>query len=76
MAHTFTTAEYDKLVAASQAMTLTSATELPFDSTIIERTAVVAVSSGFSVSTGAFLEACKLNPISTLLNFIAYIGAP
>jgi hypothetical protein len=76
MAITFSASDYAALVSASQLMTLGSATELPFDATVIERVAKVAVSSGFASSTGAFLEAAKLNPISTLLNFAAYLGKP
>jgi len=76
MAHTFSASEYSKLVAASQFMTLGSATELPFDDAVINRVGVVAVSSGFAASAGAWKEACQLNPISTLLNFAAYIGHP
>ena len=74
MAHTFTTTEKNRLAAVITY--LHGAPELPFDSTVIERVAAVAVSSGFVSSNGEFEERAKNSPITTLLEFAAYLGAP
>jgi hypothetical protein len=82
MGKTFTTAQEAVIQQAINLMLLTSATELPFDERIIETVAPVAAAVGFippghtQATTGAFLEAAKLNPISTLLSFVAFVGHP
>lgn len=51
-----------------------SAVENVEDASISEIVAKVAVSTGFSVSDGAFLQAVRDRPVSTLLGLALNIG--
>ena len=74
MAHTFSQTESNGL--AEVLTYLNGAPEIPFDSTVIERVANIAVSAGFVTSNLEFAERAKDKPITTLLEFAAYLGAP
>lgn len=63
-----------QLARAYQETVNETAVELPPDATQIQEVAVVAVSSGFAVSTGQFFRAMQLKPISTLILFVAFTG--
>jgi len=56
-------------------MTKETAVELPLHESVIQELAAVAASTGY-LTQGAFYEAIKLNPVSTLVSFIAFVGAP
>jgi hypothetical protein len=68
------TSQTQALQAASAFLRLSSAYETPADEAFIARLAQVASSTGFS-TTGAFQDAMKLRPFSTLVLFIAYVGS-
>lgn len=70
----FTAAQLSQLAAVANYMLAGTAVELPFDSGVIERLALIASSSGFCVNTGRFLEACEKRPISTMILFVAFAG--
>jgi hypothetical protein len=70
----FTLAQSQVLSLAIQLITAHPAHEFPPDSTVLEQVARVAFASGFTVSTGAFLEKVKDSPISTLLAFVKFLG--
>lgn len=74
MAHTFSTDEATSLTEVLEY--LRGAPEIPFDSTVIERVANLAVSVGFVSSNLEFAERAKDKPITTLLEFAAFLGAP
>jgi hypothetical protein len=71
----FNATQQHQIASAYILLTRGTAYETPFAEDVIERVAPVAVSSGFMASTGAFYEAAKLNPISTLLKWINYLGS-
>lgn len=74
MATFLSTSNVQTLQKAANLMLAEQARETPFDATVSQVVANAAVSSGFSASTGQFLEAIKLKPYSTLLLFLAYVG--
>lgn len=76
MAYTFSTANYNALTHASQALTVSTAPQLPFDASIIEQLEGPAVAAGLFATKGAFQEAAKDKPISTLIDFIRLVGKP
>lgn len=65
-----TTSDQAALQAAIKFLTGGSAYELPFSEDFALRLARISASSGF-LSQGAFLEAVKNNPLSTLLRWLA-----
>jgi hypothetical protein len=75
MALTLSTAQHNQLVFAAGLMTKETAVELPLHESVIQELAAVAASTGY-LTQGAFYEAIKLNPVSTLVSFIAFVGAP
>jgi hypothetical protein len=74
MAVQLTALEQATLTKAINLMLQGQAYETPFDERVAETVARVAVSSGFLETDGAFLESIRNNPISTLLEFVLYIG--
>lgn len=50
-----------------------SAVELPFDASVIDELSRVSDSSGF-ISALPFHDACKNNPITTLIKWMIFIG--
>jgi hypothetical protein len=62
------------LANAANLMIVETALELPFDAKVAETLAPVAVSSGFAASTGQFLRAVQLKPVSTMILFVAFVG--
>lgn len=82
MAITLSAAQFAAVNQAVNLMLKAHATELPFDATVIQVVAPVAAAIGFvppgelSATSGAFFEAAKNNPISTLLSLVAFIGHP
>lgn len=75
MAISLTDAEKANIQHAIDLMLKGSAEELPMDSTCSENVAKAAVSCGFKASTGAYLNAIRDNPVTTLLQFILFVGA-
>lgn len=59
---------------AANLMLVETALELPFDAKVAEVLAPVAVSSGFAQTTGQFLRAIQLKPVSTMILFVAFVG--
>jgi hypothetical protein len=76
MAYTFSQANYDALTAASGLLTKSTAPQLPFDELTIQQLEGPAVAAGLFATTGAFQEAAKNSPISTLIDFIRLVGKP
>jgi hypothetical protein len=48
---------------------------VPFDADVAWQLAQLAVSTGFSVSDGAFMEQIQLNPLKTLLNWSLQVAS-
>lgn len=69
-----TDAQYDALQAANQKMLLMPAYERPFDAGVIDELAAVSDSTGF-LNTGAFKEAVRDRPVSTMLRWALYLGS-
>lgn len=74
MAYVFTTAEKKELTDAINWMLKRQAYEYPFDAQVSQQVALVAKSSGFTKTTGEFLNRIRDNPYSTMLQFVAYVG--
>jgi hypothetical protein len=68
-----TASELATLADAAKRLYFASAVETPFDDTVIYELGLVAASSGFSTA-GAFKEAAKLRPFSTMILFVAFAG--
>ena len=75
MAISLSTTEKAQVQHAIDLMVLGSAVELPVDSTCMENVAKAAVSSGFKTSDEAFKQAIRDRPVTTLLEFILFVGA-
>ncbi len=71
---TLTAAQLAGINSAIQLLTRGQAYETPFAEDVIERVAQTAEAVGF-LTVGGFYEAAKLNPISTLLKFIVFVGS-
>jgi hypothetical protein len=71
----FSNAQLALLADAANRMLQDPAPELPIDGfQVTQVLASASVSTGFSLTSGQFLEAVKNKPISTLILFIAYAG--
>lgn len=82
MAVTFTTAQYNIVQQVVQRYINGNAPENQFHDTEINQLAKVANQVGFvprdfkSASVGAFQEACRNRPLTTLMDFLAFVGHP
>lgn len=76
MAKTFTQAQFNSLTNANNLMLLSKAIQIPFDATVMTAVANVAQQCGFVPTSGYFLQEAENKPISTLINFILYMGHP
>lgn len=86
MAVTFSSAQFSQLQNAINLMVRGTATELPFDANVIDAVTLIANQVGFNpgalgsngnpISNLGFKEAARNNPISTLLEFVAFVGHP
>jgi hypothetical protein len=71
----FTNADLALLKDAVTRNVVSGAVETPLDATaIIPELAAVAVNEGFSPTTGAFFNAIRNRPFSTLISFLAFAG--
>ena len=71
---TLTATQKAELQSAIDLMVKGQAYETPFSEDVIERAARASADIGF-LNTGSFYEAVKLNPISTLLKFVLFVGS-
>lgn len=69
-----TRAQEDQLASAANLMLIGTAYETPFAEDVIQRLAPVADSSGF-MSRGAFYEAIRDRPVSTMLRWALQLGS-
>lgn len=76
MATTLSAGNYSTITQASNYAKVSDAPQQVFDAGLAERLAPVAVASGFIANKGAFLEAVKLRPLTTLIDWVAYMGKP
>lgn len=76
MATTLSSDQYATLNKAINLYLVGTAPENQLHVDAIDILAPVAVAVGFSATTGAFAEAAKDRPITTLIQFAAYIGKP
>jgi hypothetical protein len=75
MAIALTATEKDNIQHAIDLMLKGTAVELPVDSTCMENVGKAARSVGFSVTGKTFEQAVRDNPVTTLLEFILFVGA-
>ena len=75
MAITLSVTEKAHVQHAIDLMVVGTAVELPVDSTCMESVAKAAVTSGFKTSDEAFKQAMRDRPVTTLLEFILFVGA-
>lgn len=75
MALSLTALQKTQIQYAVDLMVKGQAYETPLDSQAIESIARAAAGCGFSTSDGAFKNAIRNNPFSTLLSFILFVGA-
>lgn len=71
---TLTTGQKAVFTKAINLMLQGQAYETPHDERVAEAIAPVARDIGFVASDGAYLEAIRNNPVSTLLELALYIG--
>lgn len=82
MAVTFTQAQYNIVQQVVQRYVNGNAPENQFHDTEINQLATVAKAVGFiprdfkTASVGAFQEAAKNRPLTTLMDFLAFVGHP
>jgi len=67
-----TASQQAQIQSAIDLMDKGSAYQTPFSEDVISRVAQAAASSGF-LTTGAFYEQAKLEPIATLLKFLVFV---
>jgi hypothetical protein len=75
MAISLSATEKTQIQYAIDLMVKGQAYETPFDSQAIESVARAAAATGFVTSDGDFKQKVLLNPFSTLLSFILFVGA-
>jgi hypothetical protein len=73
-ASAYTQAEATNIQHAINLMVQGNAPELPFDSTCMESVAKTAASLGYTNSDQEFLQKAQNRPISTLLDFLLWLG--
>lgn len=70
---TLSTTDKNRLQHAIDELVKSNAPQIPFDATVIWEVGRVAQSTGFQ-SQAKFSERAKNSPISTLLEFVKFIG--